>query len=426
MNTIANIPDVSTPRVVIVGAGFAGLKLARKLDREEFQVILLDRYNYHQFQPLLYQVATAGLEPSAISFPLRKIFQKQKHIHFRIAEVKKVRTKDKILETDIGTIRYDYLIIAIGATTNYFGLQNIENNALPMKSVPDALFIRNTILEHFENALNYITIDDIEHLLNVVIVGGGPTGVELAGALAEMKKNILPKDYPELDFSIMKIHLYEAGNRLLTSLTEKSAAKAMDYLKNLGVEVHMGTAVKDYDGLRVEVSDGSEVFSRTLIWAAGVKANSVLGFTVNSFGPANRLQVDEFNRIKGHEDIFAIGDVCFMPTKDYPKGHPQVAQVAIQQGRLLSKNLSRLQKGTPLIPFRYTDRGSMATIGRNLAVANIFNTSWHGFTAWAIWSFVHLMSIVGVRNRFIIFINWAWNYVTYDQALRLLIKPKGK
>jgi NADH dehydrogenase len=224
----------------------------------------------------------------------------------------------------------------------------------------------------------------------------------------------------------MKIHLYEAGNRLLTSLTEKSAAKAMDYLKNLGVEVHMGTAVKDYDGLRVEVSDGSEVFSRTLIWAAGVKANSVLGFTVNSFGPANRLQVDEFNRIKGHEDIFAIGDVCFMPTKDYPKGHPQVAQVAIQQGRLLSKNLSRLQKGTPLTPFRYTDRGSMATIGRNLAVANIFNTSWHGFTAWAIWSFVHLMSIVGVRNRFIIFINWAWNYVTYDQALRLLIKPKGK
>ena len=426
MNTIANIPDVSTPRVVIVGAGFAGLKLARKLDRDEFQVILLDRYNYHQFQPLLYQVATAGLEPSAISFPLRKIFQKQKHIHFRIAEVKKVRTKDKILETDIGTIRYDYLIIAIGATTNYFGLQNIENNALPMKSVPDALFIRNTILEHFENALNYITNDDIEHLLNVVIVGGGPTGVELAGALAEMKKNILPKDYPELDFSIMKIHLYEAGNRLLTSLTEKSAAKAMEYLKNLGVEVHMGTAVKDYDGLRVEVSDGSEVFSRTLIWAAGVKANSVLGFTVNSFGPANRLQVDEFNRIKGHEDIFAIGDVCFMPTKDYPKGHPQVAQVAIQQGRLLSKNLSRLQKGTPLIPFRYTDRGSMATIGRNLAVANIFNTSWHGFTAWAIWSFVHLMSIVGVRNRFIIFINWAWNYVTYDQALRLLIKPKKK
>jgi NADH:ubiquinone reductase (H+-translocating) len=426
MGKIANIPDSNDPRVVIIGAGFAGLKLARKLHKDKFQVVLLDRYNYHQFQPLLYQVATAGLEPSAISFPLRKIFQHQKHLHFRIAEVKRIDTDKKTIETDIGNLSYDYVVMAIGATTNYFGLQNVEANSLSMKSVPDALFIRNSILQHFESALNYETPEEIQHLLNVVIVGGGPTGVELAGALAEMKKNILPKDYPELDFSIMQIHLYEAGGRILTSLTEKSAAKALGYLKTLGVQVHLNTAVKDYDGQIVQVSDGSTVNSRTLIWAAGVKASTVLGFSVNAYGAANRLIVDEFNRVAGHEDIFAIGDVCQMITEDYPRGHPQVAQVAIQQGRLLAKNLLRLQLKKPLSAFHYIDRGSMATIGRNLAVANIFKTSWHGFTAWAIWSFVHLMSIVGVRNRFIIFINWAWNYVTYDQALRLLIKPKGK
>jgi NADH dehydrogenase len=426
VNTIANIPEVESPRVVIVGAGFAGLKLARKLQKDRFQVVLLDRYNYHQFQPLLYQVATAGLEPSAISFPLRKIFQKQKHLHFRIAEVIRVNTNDKVIDTDIGSLHYDYLVIALGATTNYFGLQNVESNSLPMKSVPDALYIRNTILQHFESALNFETKDEIENFLNVVIVGGGPTGVELAGALAEMKKNILPKDYPELDFSIMQIHLYEAGSRLLTGLTERSAEKALGYLKKLGVQVHMGTAVKDYDGHSVQISDGSVVYSRTLIWAAGVKAGSILGFPVKNYGSANRLLVDQFNRINGYRDVFAIGDVCQMITEDYPKGHPQVAQVAIQQGRLLAGNLKRHISGKSMIPFRYIDRGSMATIGRNLAVANIFRTSWHGFTAWAIWSFVHLMSIVGVRNRFIIFINWAWNYVTYDQALRLLIKPKGK
>jgi len=426
MGKIANIPDSNDPRVVIIGAGFAGLKLARKLHKDKFQVVLLDRYNYHQFQPLLYQVATAGLEPSAISFPLRKIFQHQKHLHFRIAEVKRIDTDKNTIETDIGNLSYDYVVVAIGATTNYFGLQNVEANSLSMKSVPDALYIRNSILQHFESALNYETPEEIQHLLNVVIVGGGPTGVELAGALAEMKKNILPKDYPELDFSIMQIHLYEAGGRILTSLTEKSAAKALGYLKTLGVQVHLNTAVKDYDGQIVQVSDGSTVNSRTLIWAAGVKASTVLGFSVNAYGAANRLIVDEFNRVAGHEDIFAIGDVCQMITEDYPRGHPQVAQVAIQQGRLLAKNLLRLQLKKPLSAFHYIDRGSMATIGRNLAVANIFKTSWHGFTAWAIWSFVHLMSIVGVRNRFIIFINWAWNYVTYDQALRLLIKPKGK
>lgn len=425
MSRIANIPDTGLPRVVIIGAGFAGLKLARKIDHNRFQVVLLDRFNYHQFQPLLYQVATAGLEPSAISFPLRKIFQK-KQLHFRIAEVKKINTDKKSIQTDIGDITYDYAVVAIGATTNYFGLQSVEENSLSMKSVPDALFIRNTILQHFENALNHENKEDIEHLLNVVIVGGGPTGVELAGALAEMKRNILPKDYPELDFSIMQIHLYEAGKRLLTGLAESSAARALVYLERLGVQVHLNTAVNDFDGLKVQVSDGTVIRSQTLIWAAGVKASTVLGLSVNAYGGANRLLVDEFNRVAGYADIFAIGDVCQMITREYPKGHPQVAQVAIQQGRLLARNLSRLHAGSPMKDFHYIDKGSMATIGRNLAVANIFKTNWHGFTAWAIWMFVHLMSIVGVRNRFIIFINWAWNYITYDQALRLLIKPKGK
>jgi NADH dehydrogenase len=423
MNKIVNIPDVKLPRIVIIGAGFAGLKLARKINHDMFQVVLLDKYNYHQFQPLLYQVATAGLEPSAISFPLRKIFQK-KQLHFRIADVRKVVTAKKVIETDIGEIAYDYAVVAIGATTNYFGLRSVEENSLSMKSVPDALFIRNTILEHFESALNHENKDEIEHLLNVVIVGGGPTGVELAGALAEMKKNILPKDYPELDFSIMQIHLYEAGNRLLTALPDSSSQRALGYLERLGVTVHLGTAVNDFDGRKVHVNDGSVVQSRTLIWAAGVKASSVMGLSVNAYGGANRLLVDEYNRIQGYGDVFAIGDVCQMVTKDYPRGHPQVAQVAIQQGRLLAKNLVKLQQGKSLKKFSYIDRGSMATIGRNLAVAHIFKTNWHGFSAWAIWMFVHLMSIVGVKNRLLIFINWAYYYFTYDQSLRLIIKPK--
>jgi len=423
MDRIANIPSINLPRVVIIGAGFGGLKLARKIDHKKFQVVLLDRYNYHQFQPLLYQVATAGLEPSAIAFPLRKIFQR-KQLHFRIAEVRKIHTSEKIIETSIGDIAYDYVVIAIGATTNFFGLHTVEENSLAMKSVPDALYIRNTILQHFESALNYENRENIEDLLNVVIVGGGPTGVELAGALAEMKKNILPKDYPELDFSIMQIHLYEAGERLLTALAGSSSGKALQYLKKLGVQVHLNSAVNDFDGHVVHVNDGTVIRSQTLIWAAGIKASTVLGLPVNKYGSANRLLVDDCNRVSGYDDVFAIGDVCQMITREYPKGHPQVAQVAIQQGRLLARNLLRLQRGLPLKKFSYIDRGSMATIGRNLAVANIFGTNWHGFTAWAIWMFVHLMSIVGVRNRFIIFINWAWNYITYDQALRLLIRPK--
>lgn len=424
MDTIAHIPDTDQPRLVIVGGGFAGLKLAKELADSNFQIVLIDRYNYHQFQPLLYQVATAGLEPSAISFPLRKTFHGLPNMHFRMATLEKVDPESNTIYTDIGKLSYDYLVLAMGARTNYFGNENLRRHALSMKSVSEAIALRNTILANFEAAMNEKDRNRVARLLNVVIVGGGPTGVELAGALAEMKKFILPKDYPELDFTRMHIYLLEASDRLLNGYSEKSSKKALEYLTELGVEVRLKAFVKDYDGQRVLLADGTTLETETLIWAAGVKCNPLPGLPEGVYGKGNRLLVDEYNRLVGYENIFVIGDQAMMKTKDYPDGHPQVATVAIQQAKNLAKNLLRLQKGKPIKPFRYRNKGALATIGRNRAVADLPGFHFHGFFAWVLWLFVHLMEILGVKNKLIVFINWAWSYFTYDQSLRVLIRPQ--
>lgn len=421
-----NIPDTGQKRVVIAGGGFAGLKLASKLAGSKFQVVLLDRNNYHQFQPLFYQVATAGLEPSAISFPLRKVFQHSKNVLIRVTELLEVKVDTKEVLTTLGPVPFDYLVLATGADTNFFGMQRIRQHAIPMKSVSEALSLRNHVLQNFEDAL---TTDDkqvLNGLLTIVVVGGGPTGVEVSGTLAEMRRYILPKDYPELDFSKMQIHLIEAGSRLLNGMSDVSAKKATSYLEKLGVMVRLNAQVSDYDGETVAIHDGTRIKSRTLVWAAGVTGSRVEGLPDSVFARGNRIVVDHYNRVEGLEDIFVIGDAAVMKETSFPGGHPQMAQPAIQQAKLLAGNLNRLELGKELIPFKYKDKGSMATIGRNLAVVDLPFLSFQGFFAWLTWMFVHLMAIVGVKNRLLIFINWFWNYVTYDQSLRLIIKPFRK
>lgn len=424
MKTISNIPETDLQRVIIVGGGFAGLKLGRKLRKRNFQVVLIDKHNYHQFQPLFYQVATAGLEPASIAFPLRKVFQAAKNLHVRIACVDRVDPEAQVLYTDIGQLSYDHLVLAIGADTNYFGNEQIRKYAIPMKSLPEALSLRNALLTSFEDALNESDPEKIQSLLNVVIVGGGPTGVELAGAVSEMRKYVLPKDYPEIDFSLMKVVLLEGADQVLNGYSEEASEKALDYLRRLNVEVRLDTLVKDYDGLTVYMQDGSTLSSQNVIWAAGIKANEVAGMPEVVYGPTRRLRVDRYNRVEGVNNIYAIGDVAYMETEAFPKGHPQVAQVALQQAKLLADNLVRMKKGESPEVFEYSDKGSLATVGRNLAVADLPYMRFQGFFAWILWLFVHLMSLVGARNRVLVFINWAWSYLTYDKSFRLLINPK--
>ncbi len=426
MNPIAHIPQPQYKRIVIVGAGFAGLKLARRLFNSGYQVVIIDKNNYHQFQPLFYQVATAGLEPSAISFPLRILFQKQKRFHFRIAELLEIHHDKGFVVTSIGQLSYDFLVIAAGGETNFFGNQHIEDQALSMKSVSDAILIRNTILSNYEKALNHTDEQKMAAYLNMVIVGGGPTGVELAGALAEMKKYILPKDYPELDFNLMKIHLFEASGSLLSGMSVKAGIRSLKYLKRLGVEVRLNTQVLDATHGQVMLKDGNVHRTHTLIWAAGVKANVVAGLPEACYGHGGRLLVNEFNQLNGLSHVYALGDICLMQNDQTPKGHPQVAQVAIQQAANLASNLICEKKGRQWKRFVYRDKGSMATVGRNLAVADLPGLHLHGFVAWFLWSAVHLMSIVGVKNRFFILLDWAYNYFSYNQTLRLLIRPKIK
>jgi len=422
---IGNIPEPKYKRILIIGGGFAGLQLARKLANTKYQVVLIDKNNYHQFQPLFYQVATAGLEPSAISFPFRRLFQNKKNVHFRIATLQEVNPDKKQIRTDIGTLSYDYLMICTGADTNFFGLKNIEQNALAMKSTGEALTIRNTILENYEKALNTNSKTEEESLLNIVIVGAGPTGVELAGAIAEMKKYVLPKDYPELDFNVMKIYLFEAAPRILSSMSEYASEKSMKYLHDLNVIVRTQTSVKDFDGNTVYLEEET-IPSKTLLWAAGISSKRIHGLPDTIYGHGNRILVDQYNHVHGFDGIFALGDIAYMEEEKYPKGHPQVAQVALQQSANFVKNLKRLETNEAPIAFKYKDLGSLATIGRNLAVADFPFIHLKGFIAWLLWLFVHLMSILGVKNRLMIFINWAWNYITYDQTLRLLLKPKSK
>ncbi|HKK77333.1 MAG TPA: NAD(P)/FAD-dependent oxidoreductase [Saprospiraceae bacterium] len=427
MHAIANIPETDKERVVVLGGGFAGLHLARKLSKKNFQVVLLDRNNFHSFQPLFYQVATSGLEPAAIAFPLRKIFQKQNHVHIRIAEVQEVDPERQLVLTNIGYLNYDHLVMALGADTNYFGNERIRRHAVPMKSLNEAIALRNNILYNYELALNEKDPERASALMNVVIVGAGPTGVELAGALAEMKRFILPKDYPELDFSKMRVQLLEAMPDILPGYSEQSSNRAERYLKKLGVEVLTNTMVQDYDGQKVTLKDAESLSTHTLIWAAGIQANTVNGLPDAVYGKNKRLIVNRYNQVKGLDHIYALGDMAYMETEDFKKGHPQVAQVALQQAKNLFINLVRQKRDKELRPFTYVDKGSLATIGRNLAVADLpAKIRLGGAPAWLLWLFIHLMALVGVKNRLLVFINWAINYFTYDQSLRLLIRPQSK
>ena len=412
-------------KIVIIGAGFAGLRLARKLKNKNFEIWLIDKNNYHQFQPLFYQVATSGLEPSSIAFPLRKVFQGQKNIHVRCTEVMSINSSTKSISTGIGDITYDYLVIATGAGTNFFGNKLVEENALPMKSVSEALNLRNTILQNLEDAL-VATKDAKESLLNIVVVGGGPTGVEVSGALAEMKRNVLPKDYPELDFKAMNIYLVEAGPKTLGVMSEPASTKSQEYLTKLGVNVLTSTQVTSYDGSVVVFSNGNKIQTKNLIWAAGVKGNLIKGLPENCVARGNRIKVNRFNEVEGLKDVFALGDIAFMVTEKYPNGHPQVATVANDQADVFYKNLLNFQSNQPLAQFEYSDKGSMATVGRNLAVVDLPFIKFQGFFAWLFWMFLHLMLILGVKNKLLVFINWMWKYFTFDQSLRLIIKPYKK
>lgn len=422
-----NIPQSSFKRVVIIGGGFAGIALAKKLSRQEFQVVLMDKNNYHTFQPLLYQVSTGGLEPDSIAYPIRKVLQGYPNFYFRLTEVIKIDPENNFVHTTIGDLRFDYLIVATGTQTNFFGNESIATNSMAMKTIPQSLNLRSLILENFEQALLTDDLHEREALMNFVIVGGGPTGVELAGALAEIKKGILPKDYPDLDTRRAQINLVQGADRLLPAMSEIASKKAEDFLEKLGVNVWKSIRVTSYDGKEATTNKETIFETATLIWAAGVQAVRIKGLDGEKMlSKSKRLVVNEFNQVNGYEHIFAIGDVAEMASEDYPRGHPMMAQPAIQQGEKLGENLIRLQKGKPLQAFVYKDKGSMATIGRNKAVADLPNFKFQGVFAWFVWMFVHLYFLIGFRNRLVVFINWVYNYIKFDREARLIIRPFKK
>lgn len=419
-----NIQRNQKKRVVIIGGGLGGLRLAEDLYGSGMQVVLIDKNNFHQFPPLIYQIASAGIDPSSISFPFRQIFRKRKDFYFRMAEARMVDTEKKILQTSIGKIDYDYLVLAAGATTNFFGNKNIEEWAIPMKTVPEAMGLRNALLSNFERALTCATEEERQELLNVVIVGGGATGVEIAGALAEMRRYVIPYDYPDMDSSLMHIYLIEAGDRLLAGLSQESSQKAYEFLKSMGVDIQFGKMVTDYRDHKVVMKDGTEIPTRTFLWVSGIRANAMPGIDESHMGRGFRFKVDEYNRIPGVEDVFAIGDQCLQTSDSaYPNGHPQVAQVAIQQAKNLAKNLKLINQGadsSELTAFRYKNLGSMATIGRNKAVVEIGKFRSQGFFAWVLWLVVHLRSILGVKNKMMVLLNWLWKYVSYNDSIRMI------
>ncbi|WP_181307102.1 NAD(P)/FAD-dependent oxidoreductase [Rufibacter sp. XAAS-G3-1] len=428
MANYARIASTGKPKVVIIGGGFAGLELVKSLRNADVQVILIDKQNYHTFQPLLYQVATAAIDAESIIHPFRKVFDGQENFFFRLAEVQCVDTGQQVVETNIGLIRYDYLVIATGATSNYFGDVQMEQKAVPMKSVNDAISLRNIILSNFENSLQLDDHEQLNSLMDYVIVGGGATGVELAGALSELRKHVFPKDYPELDFKSMDIHLIQSGGELLKGMSKEASQKSLQFLEEMGVKVWLNRRVKSYDGYTATLDTGETLITRTLIWAAGVTGNPVKGLKPESILKGNRLQVDVYSRVVGYENVFAIGDIAAIVTPENPQGHPMLAQPALQQGNLLGKNLRLLFAGQPMQPFKYQDQGTMATIGRNKAVADLKlfkkEIKSQGFFAWLIWMFIHLVSIVGFRNRLAVMLSWAWNYFSYNSGNRLILGKK--
>ncbi len=414
-------------KIVIAGGGFGGLKLARKLiDQKGFEVTLIDRFNFHQFQPLFYQVATAGLDASDISFPLRKVFHKESNIRFRMGVITAIDIPNKRVVTEKESYDYDKLILATGADTNFFGNAQLQEFTFPMKSTTEALQIKYRLLQNMEDALYAKTEDDLQKLLNIVIVGGGPTGVEMSGAIADMRRFVLPKDYPELDFKKMQIFLLEGSPETLSAMSDQSSEDSCKYLKDLGVIVKTKTIVKDYDGKTVTTQSGETIESCLVIWAAGIKGNIPDGIDKSLIVKGNRLQVDRYHNVKGIDGVLAIGDVSYMETEAYPYGHPQVASVAIAHAKSLGDVLIAGLKGKEKPdPFEYHDKGSMATVGRNLAVVDIPSLKLHlgGFIAWIIWMTLHLFLILGVKNKLSVFSNWIYNYITYDQNLRLIFRP---
>ena len=422
-----NIPKSSFPRVVIIGGGFAGVALAKKLSKKELQVVLLDKHNYHNFQPLLYQVSTGGLEPDSIAYPIRKILKDFPNFYFRLADVSEVNTEKNKVISNIGELRFDYLVIASGSKTNFFGNESIEANSMEMKTIPQSLNLRSLILENFEDALLTSNLHERNALMNFVIVGAGPTGVELAGALAEIKKGILPKDYPDLDTRTVQINLVQSGDRILKEMSEKASQKAEDFLEKLGVQIWKNVRVTGYDGNVVTTNSDLTFESETVIWAAGVKGAAIKGIDGETLiTRSNRIEVNQFNQVKGYNNIFAIGDVAQMTTDKTPHGHPMMAQPAIQQGKQLGENLLRLIENKPLKPFKYKDKGSMATVGRNKAVVDLPKFKFQGVFAWFVWMFVHLFFLIGFRNRVVVFINWVYNYIRFDREARLIIRPYKK
>ena len=421
----ANIEHTDKKRIVIVGGGLGGLELVFKLVDDDYQVVLVDKNNYHQFPPLIYQVASGGLEPSSISFPFRRLFQGKKDFFFRMAKVESVNTDKKIINTTVGEIDYDYLVMAFGAKTNFFGNKDIEATTLPMKSVSEAMRLRNTILRNLELALTEEDPARKQALMNIVVVGGGASGVEIAGAVAEMKKNIIARDYPDLDSSQMHIYLVNAVDRLLSAMDPVSSKRAERDLKELHVHIRQPQFATEYKDGILKTSAGLEIPTQTVIWVSGICANTVEGFPAESIGHAGRFLTDRFCRVKGVKDVYAIGDVSLVEgDEEYPLGHPQLAQVAMQQAKTVAKNFKAMSKGKELKPFKYKNLGVMATIGRNHAVAEISGKKFGGFPAWALWLVVHLRSILGVKNKTFILLNWVWNYINYKQSLRLILKAK--
>lgn len=412
-------------KVVIAGGGFGGLQLARKLNKSGFDVLLIDRLNHHMFQPLFYQVASSRIEPSTISFPFRKIFQNSANLSFLLADITEIVPEHNAIITSKGKIFFDYLVIATGCKTNYFGNDELMRNCLSMKTTGEALEIRNKLLLNFEDLFSIASLDK-DSLMNIVIVGAGPTGVELAGAFAEMKNNILPKDYPEADFSLVKIILLEGSAHTLNNMSELAKEASQKYLEEMGVTIMTGVFVTGYDGMTVTLNNNTVIKCKNVIWAAGVTGNLIAGVDKNSITRSNRYIVDRFNRVIGYKNIYAIGDISYMETPLYPKGHPQVANVAINQGKNLARNLKAAKTGKKLKEYEYRDLGSMATIGKHRAVVDLPFMRFKGYFAWFIWMFLHLMLILSVKNKLMIFINWAWFYLTKDSSLRLILEEESK
>ena len=419
-----NIPNINLPRIVVVGCGFAGLKLIKTLNSKKYQIVLLDKNNYHTFQPLMYQVATSGLEPDSIVYPIRKVFKGKNNFHFRITTVEAINEEKKEVFTDIGSLKYDYLVIATGATSNFFGMKNIEKHAFTMKSLVESLDLRSIVLQNFEKALNTLDLKERESYMSFVIVGAGPTGVELAGSLAELKRHILPKDYPDLDIRLMQIHIVEAADSVLSTMSKKASIESEMFLKDLGVNLWLNTMVKDYDGNTV-YTNLNDIHAKTLIWSAGVIGAPIKNLKAK-LTRDKRIIVNEFNAVIDYPDIYAIGDVSYIKPEQEGKGHAMLASVAGQQGKHLGKNFNAVANGKKMRPFKYLDKGTMATIGRNRAVVDLPFVHFGGIFAWFVWMFLHLMLLVDFRNRLIVFTNWSWSYFNFDKGMRLIIRNVKK